>query len=303
MKNKVLSLFFFIFVALILWYLFLKKYDYQINFVANTSPGTIYQGVIDYNESLANTNSQTFQIKSKIPYQTIEEEHVIDGITYEYLWKIQGTSDCTSSVKVFIKEHGNSVFNRLSAPFITTDFKKKQLERLVEFKKELKKHLEEFNVEVDGEAMSDEAFVAYIPLESTMQQKGQTMIMNNSKVTLFLTENGIEIKDKPFLEITHWDQDREKLNYNFCFPIDKNDSLPEHDVIKYKKLSAKKCLKATYHGNYRTSDRAWFALYDHAKRNQIPVHLTPTEHFFNNPHFGGNELEWKAEVFLPIKEQ
>ena len=27
----------------------------------------------------------------------------------------------------------------------------------------------------------------------------------------------------------------------------------------------------------------------------------PLEFFYNNPHYGGDELNWKAEIYMPIK--
>jgi len=47
--------------------------------------------------------------------------------------------------------------------------------------------------------------------------------------------------------------------------------------------------------------RAWYALINYAKKNNIEIEKKPVEIFYNNPNFGGNELDWKAEIYLPIK--
>jgi effector-binding domain-containing protein len=262
----------------------------------------VYQGILDWSYHLAQPAYTSFKVKQKEPYSYIEEEFTVDGSTYEVLWELENVNAVTS-VTFSVKEKGKSFYNRLTAPFVETAFKKTQIKNTLAFKKELEKHLENFIIEVDGEATSPAAFVAYISLASVMAEKGQTMIMNNSKVTLFLNEHGIEMAGKPFLEVTKWNVDSEALQYNFCFPIDKTDSLPQSDLIHYKTLPEKKCIKATYHGDYRTSDRAWFALYDYAKQQNIAIDLLPTEHFFNNPHHGGKEINWKAEVFMPLEKQ
>ena len=95
--------------------------------------------------------------------------------------------------------------------------------------------------------------------------------------------------------------ENDSIQYNFCFPIIKGDSLPTHELIKYKQYQSEKAIKAIYNGNYVTSDRAWYALLDYAERENIEVHKTPVEFFFNNPNYGGNELQWKAEIYMPIK--
>ena len=93
----------------------------------------------------------------------------------------------------------------------------------------------------------------------------------------------------------------DSIQYNFCFPIKQSDSLPKHPEIKYKRYYEKDAIKATYNGNYITSDRAWYALKEYADRNNIEIDLTPIEIFYNNPNMGGDELQWKAEIFMPIK--
>ena len=97
--------------------------------------------------------------------------------------------------------------------------------------------------------------------------------------------------------------EKDSINYNFCFPIIKSDSLPKHHLISYKQQESVKALKATYNGNYITSDRAWYALLEHAERNAIKVSETPIEVFYNNPNFGGDELQWNAEIFMPLIDQ
>jgi len=115
-------------------------------------------------------------------------------------------------------------------------------------------------------------------------------------------DNHIEITGKPFLEVYEWDVQNQKVKYNYCFPIKQSDSLPQNNEVKFKKINSKKALKATYYGNYRTSDRAWFTIYDYAIRNDIRIEHTPLEIFYNNPFTGGNELEWRAEIYMPIVE-
>ena len=105
------------------------------------------------------------------------------------------------------------------------------------------------------------------------------------------------------IEVVNWNKENDSLEYNFSYPIIRSERLPMNTDIKYKRIFAKKALKAVYNGNYITSDRAWYRLIDYAKSNNIAVDSKPIEVFFNNPNLGGNELAWKAEIYLPLKEE
>ena len=83
----------------------------------------------------------------------------------------------------------------------------------------------------------------------------------------------------PFVEVTDWQMAKDSVSFNFCNPIFKTDSLPEIPGVFYKQIRARKALKAIYHGNYITSDRAWYALLNHAAKNQIEVDNQPFEIF------------------------
>ena len=78
--------------------------------------------------------------------------------------------------------------------------------------------------------------------------------------------------------------------------------MPDTKTINFKQTEEFKALKAIFNGNYRLSDRAWYELIDHAQSLGLDFEMTPHEIFRNDPHSGGNELEWVAEVYLPVKE-
>ncbi len=171
----------------------------------------------------------------------------------------------------------------------------------MDFNKKLKQHIKNFRVTIKGESELKPTYCAYVPIKSTQVGKASGMMKNYSLLSTILVKNKVELNGKPFVEITHWDMEKDSIHYNFCYPIIKNDSLPEHQLIKYKQLEGKKALKAVYNGNYITSDRAWYALIDHAKNNNIEIEKKPVEIFYNNPNMGGDALQWKAEIYLPVK--
>jgi effector-binding domain-containing protein len=141
-----------------------------------------------------------------------------------------------------------------------------------------------------------------VPLKGEQTEKAKGMMYNYSLLTQIMLKGNVELNGTPFIEVTNWNTKTDSLSYNFCFPIKKSDSLPGHPDIKYKQYHSQKALKATYNGNYITSDRAWYALKGYAESHNISIDLTPVEVFYNNPNMGGDELQWKAEIFMPIKE-
>ena len=200
-----------------------------------------------------------------------------------------------------IKEINNSIYNRLTAPFYNTNFKETEIKKITDFRNGLNKHLENFKVKIDGLGQSEETFVAYINLKSVLQEKAQTMITNDAIITGFLQQNKIKIIGRPYVEIVSWDLDKEKLDFNYCFPIDKNVKIINNEVIKFKTIKAIKGLQATYYGNFRTSDRAWFALLDYAKSHNYSLVNKPLEHFLANPFNENDELSWETKIVMPFE--
>jgi len=43
-------------------------------------------------------------------------------------------------------------------------------------------------------------------------------------------------------------------------------------------------------------------LLDYAGNNDIEIVKKPLEVFYSNPNFGGDELKWEAQIYLPIKD-
>jgi len=280
----------------LIWYLFLKPYDYIVAIEAKTIPGAINQTIKTWSMSLDNSKI----IEQKNIYQ-LKQKIVFNDSTFIYKWNIIRSNDSTSKIKVSIKDVDNSLRNRIIFPFNNTDFEKRIKNSLLDFNKKLNQHINKFKVTIKGKDELKSTYCAYVSIKSTQVGKASGMMLNYSLLSTILVKNNVELNGKPFVEITHWNMDKDSIIYNFCYPIIKNDSLPQHELIKYKRFEGKKVLKAIYNGNYITSDRAWYALMDYASINNIKIEKKPVEIFYNNPNFGGDQLKWVAEVYLPIK--
>ena len=291
-----------VFFAFLIWYLGFKKTDYIISFKVKTATGTVFQGIQDWSAKQWDIKKEKYTTIDKKNFDFLQLEMKKDNNRMEYTWNIKAENDSITSVSVGIKDPKNSWHNRITAPFLNTDFKVSQINKIKDFKNGLESHLKNFKVKIDGKGTSEEVHVAYIHLKSVMQEKAQTMIANDPTITGFLGSNNIKITGKPYLEITHWDLDNEMLEFNYCFPVDKSVYIKD-EFVKFKTIPAITGIKATYYGNFRTSDRAWFGLLDYAKKNNLKITNQPLEHFLANPFDNSNEIEWETEIIIPLENK
>jgi len=282
-------------ILALVFYLFLYPADYKVTFEAKGLPGTINQTLKAWN------NEVDGEIISQDGFDTLEQTIKFNDSTHLYTWQFDAIDDSTSSVTVYIKDLDNSLMNRLKKPFEDIPIALQSSKTVTDFYEFLNEHLERIRITFDGESELRSTYCAYVPLEGKQSDKAKGMMQNYNLLATVMGNNNVQLNGPPFVEITHWDVQKDSIAYNFCFPIIRSDKLPNHSIIKYKRIFAKKALKASYNGNYITSDRAWYTLIKKAKDLNKEVDLTPIEYFFNNPNFGGDELKWKAEIFLPIK--
>tara|TARA_R110002050_G_scaffold133134_7_gene255494 strand:- start:23767 stop:24663 length:897 start_codon:yes stop_codon:yes gene_type:complete len=297
-RNKIVYFAAFLLLGPLLWYLFVKPYDYSVSIISKTFPGTINQSI----KLWGKTNKNTVLLQEQ-DFLNIDQQLKFNDSIFQYQWKITPLNDSITKLKVFIKDVDHSVANRIKIPFFDTGFEKRTKSTILDFNNMLKEHLERFKVTVlDSVQHLPDTYCAYIPIKVSQLGKAKGMMQNYPILSTVLVDNNVELNGRPFLEITNWNRKVDSVSYNFCYPIIKSDSLPQNDLIKYKKFEGVRGLKATYNGNYITSDRAWYALLDYAKRKGMEVWERPVEVFFSNPNFGGNELDWIAEIYMPLKE-
>lgn len=283
------------------WYLFIKPYDYQIRFTKKTSPGTLYKNVESW--ALNAENGLTLLKEKKTPFQNIRQDFELKDSLLQFDWEFNSKNDSITAITVRVKDKKNSIATRIENLFSNPPLKHIALSKLTNFNKNLDLNLKKFTVEIVGIDEIPGGFYAYLETACKLSEKAATMISKNAEVAGWLNDNEISILGQPSLEITSWDIEKDSISYRFMFPIEEVDSLPYHEKIKFKKNKTRKGLKAIFHGNYQISDRAWFALLEYSNLNGIDMKKKPIEFFFDNPMLGGNELKWKAEVYLPLKKE
>ena len=299
-RKKIIIVVTTIITLFLVWYLAIKKSDYCISFTVKAATGTVYQGVQEWAAARLIKNNEKYIVIEKQNFDFIKLEMIKEEVWIDYTWTLASINDSVTKVSVGIKDYNNSFYNKLSVPFFNTDFKKEQIKKIADFKTDLQDHLKNFKVKINGKGASEISLVAYISLKSVLQEKAQKMISSDAIITGFLASNNIKIKGRPYLEITKWDFNSEIIEFNYCFPIDKSTKIIFDEVVKFKTLPVFEGLKATYYGNFRTSDKAWFVLIDYAKKQNIKLDNRVLEHFLSNPFNGGEEIKWKTEIIMPI---
>ena len=295
--KKISTIIGFLTIGFLLWYFIIKPYDYLVTLKVNTTAGTINQSIKLWNTSLENSSPiQQENLKN------LTQQIIVKDSTFNYDWSISSVNDSISKVNVYVTDIDHSFANKISIPFGTTDFEKRTQNTITDFIDKLKEHLNKIRVRVVGIDSTRTTYCAYIPLKGLQIEKARGMMQNYSLLTSVLSAENIEMNGTPFVEITNWNTQNDSIAYNFCFPVIKSDSLPIDPRIQYKQYSGVKALKASYNGNYITSDRAWYALLDYAGNNDIEIVKKPLEVFYSNPNFGGDELKWEAQIYLPIKD-
>ena len=295
--KKISTIIGFLTIGFLLWYFIIKPYDYLVTFKVKTTAGTINQSIKLWNTSLENSSPiQQENLKN------LTQQIIVKDSTFNYKWSISSVNDSISKVNVYVTDIDHSFANKISIPFGTTDFEKRTQNTITDFIDKLKEHLNKIRVRVVGIDSTRTTYCAYIPMKGLQIEKARGMMQNYSLLTSVLSAENIEMNGTPFVEITNWNTQNDSIAYNFCFPVIKSDSLPIDPRIQYKQYSGVKALKASYNGNYITSDRAWYALLDYAGNNDIEIVKKPLEVFYSNPNFGGDELKWEAQIYLPIKD-
>lgn len=296
MKKRTTLLIGFI-TLVVIGYLLLKPQDYRVGFTVNTFAGTINQSIKSWHRD----HKTAIDISQRSLYEIDQTLQFNDSI-HRYHWKIIPKNDSVSRVEVDILDAKNSIANRLAVLTGNTPIINRSKKEVSDFAKKLNEHIQSFRVHSFEEVELPGTYYAYLTIKGSLRGKARGMMQNLPFLSGFLFENQVDLNGSPFIEILDWDQTKDSITYNFCYPVLRSERLPIHPEVKFKRFFDKRALKVEYNGNYISSDRAWYALLDYAKTNDISVVPTPIEYFYNNPNMGGNELSWKAEIFLPIKE-
>ncbi|TVZ52903.1 GyrI-like domain-containing protein [Dokdonia sp. Hel_I_53] len=296
MKKAVL-LVLVIILMIMTWFMFIKPDDYIAKLSVRTNVGTVNQTLKSWNR-IYNKNYPILQINTK---NLIQKLSFNDSI-HTYNWNLERKHDSLTDITIYITDEKLGGLDRLKKVFFHTSFERRSKATVLQFTDFIRSHLENIKIEIDGLTILPRKDYAYTEFNGPQDKKVSGMMRDILFIENKLVANNLQLDGPPFLNITHWDTGKDSISYQFAFPIKSLNSLPQISGIKFGIRHQQKVLKATYNGNYITSDRAWYALLQYAETHNIEAIPLPIEVFYNNPNMGGNELDWKVEIFLPINE-
>lgn len=297
MYKFFLKILIFFTIGLILWFFF-KDYNHKYSFTIDQSPRVVYDHLIRWkhsNDSLIN------QINiDKHEGRKLIQEINIGNYIYRYKWNLKQIDERETKVIVKVLDIKNRLNQNLNSLDQQSNFFIINNELIKDFGQSLLQNKKNYFLSDVEISSIPPLFSAYITLESSSEDKALVMRNNIHRVMYYLNDNNIDLLSAPFLEIMHWNLEKDSLKFNFSFPIVERNYQENNDV-NFKKNLERKALKIIFNGNYKISDRAWLTLLDYADYNRIDIEKTPIEIFLNDPQAGGDELDWEANVYLPLK--
>jgi hypothetical protein len=283
-------------VVVILYYVFVRSFEFEVNFKAKTTPGDVIETIRLWNRSLGDA-----KITEVDSFRRLNQEIVWKDRSYVYSWNFDMVNDSVTNVNIQVSEPDRKVMNKLLVPFTTQPIEEGAAEIATTFYDVLKTHLEITRVEVKGLAQLDSTFCVCTALETDQISKANGMMKDFDLLTTVIERFKLKSAGPPAVRVREWSHNAGSLKFDFCFPITRADSLPAIDSIFFKGFGRQLTIKAEFRGNYITSDRAWYSLIHYASKNGYKINGLPIEYFHDNPNVGMNERNWKAEVYLPIE--
>ncbi|SFZ92758.1 effector-binding domain-containing protein [Flaviramulus basaltis] len=288
-----------VFLVVGIWYFFIKDYNYKVTFSISQSPGIIYNSLIQWNNGEI-PNNKVVTTLNQTPFNEVNQNLFLGDSVLKINWSLKKKNDSTTIVTAKFKDEKNSFKQNLQVPFYNNVFVNQSISAVKNFSKTLIQNKKNYKLSGVTHAKIPPQNYAYITLQSSLNDKASVMVRNIPTIMNYIKDNNIQLAGNPFVEITNWNVEKDSIKFNFCFPIEKRESYPETYQVLFKQTKEKEALKVVFNGNYKISHMAWYQIIDYAKTNNINTDNLPVEFFLNDPHAGGNDLEWLAEIYVGI---
>ncbi|HMC00015.1 MAG TPA: GyrI-like domain-containing protein [Flavobacteriaceae bacterium] len=290
----------FAFIIGCIWYFIIKDYNYRITFTIAQPPGIIFDGLTKWNNGKL-SNDKVVTTLEQTPFSKIKQELVIGDSIFKIDWQLKRENDSSTLVIARVSDKEHFFKQNLQVPFYQNTFVKQSISAVENFYKTLIYNRRNYKLSEVISSKIPPKYCAYIALKSKTDDKASVMVKNIPKIMHYIKDNGITLDGDPFTEITKWDIEKDSIEFNFCFPIKKGKTYPETQQVFFKQIKERAALQTTFNGNYKISHMAWYKILHFAEINNINLEKLPMEFFLNDPHAGGNDLEWVAKIYVPIK--
>ncbi|MCD4735458.1 MAG: GyrI-like domain-containing protein, partial [Bacteroidales bacterium] len=245
--------------------------------------------------------SSKIEITGRNPVRSVSKKVLLNDTTLFFNWKFKQLNDSMTMVRACVSDPDRKLYNRLTVPFINTPFKTSVRSNMLDIKTRLEIMLKTIHYEFTGYDQFEKKSCVCISLKSTPRGKARVMISNVTELNQFVRQNSFELDGNPFVVVHDWNEFKDSISFDFCFPITQTDAVPEHPEIKFITVEGMDAIKTDFYGNYSITDITWYNLAEQANKLGYRSNHKLIEVYLNDPHSGGNELEWKAEIYLGIE--
>ncbi|APG59752.1 GyrI-like domain-containing protein [Christiangramia salexigens] len=306
--KKILWVSLLILSAGVIWFLFIKEYDYQFHMTAKYGPGVAYDEIADWKKFDGPNSKDNISITEENPFKGLKQE-ISAGTeaVLEFNWEFEKANDSVTDLTLKVRSRKNQIKNRLAilSPFQTSELVDSLENKLIRFKKRLNTVQETYAVKIlDSLVTSPELdCICRSSKNVPVDKKAGEMVRTITSLEDYITTNNLELNGVPFVKVERWDMDTKKIDFDFCFPVklegvEKIDS----DYLEFRKIPSFKAIKAIFNGNYRMSHLAWYDLMHEIELRELESTGLPLEVFYDNPNMGTPSINWKAEIFIPVTE-
>lgn len=299
-KQKLFNLGIFFLAFVLMSYLFVFPYHYKVSFTTKQPPGVVFDHLRAWPEfsqrDTAKVVNQDMVLYSRL-FQNID--HPKGALSVD--WSIKRDSDTTTRVEGRFSATNEALKEKIRLPFGQSFVPGSSITLTQSLAQGLIEKSKNFKTHSISDTITEPVFCAFVPVHTKEGTKAQGMLRQISTVMHYIKDNAIPLKGDPFITVTHWDPLTQDLSFDFCFPIDSTATRPSDPEVRFKTLASRRYLKAIFNGNYRVSQQGWYTLLDYAQRNEIKLGSEIIEIYRNDPHEGGDSMEWVAELLMPIE--
>ncbi|WP_424494267.1 hypothetical protein [Salinimicrobium sp. GXAS 041] len=279
------------------WFFLKGKDFYETSFETSVAPGVVYEKISSWKFK----KFREVEMVQKMPFYSIRQKIDFRKETTFLYWSFIPLNDSITQVKLKAVSANSSFKDRLKRLFKNDRLEQSLETEVAQLQETLISDKSLYSVDINGKSISPESTCACISLNGKTDEKAFKMMISIDHLSNFVLKHELETTGRPRVVVQKWDLEKDFMAFDFCFPV-MPEKQPQHPLIFFRKIPALPSFKATFKGNYMFSHFGWYELMNYAQQNDFEIQPIPQEIFYDNPEMGGDSRNWKAEIFLPIKQ-
>lgn len=169
----------------------------------------------------------------------------------------------------------------------------------------VKKAMEEFQINVDGETTHGGGFYMYMTTASRNTPNALDVKIKKilPYVSLYMKQNNIQITGAPMTVYNHFDPQSGTVIISSGLPTSSRIITPEASEVLCGLLPTQRVIKTTLKGNYDHLSQAWAKAKKYILANEYEINeeANPFEVYITGPLEIANPAEWVTEIYIPVK--